>query len=112
MHEEATVPNGSGGYRTIEMQVGKATAVSTSSIAVTSADGYSHTYTVVPSTVVDSQAGGISTVAKGDQVRIIASTESGKDTALSIADTTKVGNSWKGFGLPLHGRMAKPAPGG
>ena len=34
----------SGGYQTVEVQTGKVTAVSTTSITVTSADGYSHTY--------------------------------------------------------------------
>jgi hypothetical protein len=111
VHGQATVPNGSGGYRTVEFQVGKATSVSSSSITVSSADGFAHTYAVVPSSVVDSQAGGISTVAKGDQVRVIGSTESGKDTAVNIVDTTKVGNSRKGFGFGGPKAKQHAAPG-
>lgn len=99
LHGEVTVPNGSGGYRTIELQVGKVTSVSQSSITVTSADGYQHTYAVDPSTIVDAQAGGISSVAGGDQVRLVAVTTNGKDTAMDIQDVTKVGNSRKGFGF-------------
>lgn len=99
VHGEVTVPNGSGGYRTIELQVGKVTSVNSSSITVTSADGYQHTYAVVPSTVIDAQTGGISSVAGGDQVHLVAGTRNGKDTAMDIQDTTKVGNSRKAFGF-------------
>jgi hypothetical protein len=113
VHGQVTVPNGSGGYRTIEMQVGKVDAVSSSSITVTSADGYRHTYRVAPSTIVDSQAGGIGAVAKGDQVRIIASSQSGTDTAMAVVDATKVGASWKGFGfgMPRGGYNQKSVSG-
>jgi hypothetical protein len=113
VHGEVTVPNGSGGYRTIELQVGKVTSVNTSSIAVTSADGYQHTYAVVPSTIVDAQTGGISSVAGGDQVRLMASTSNGKDTAMDIQDTTKIGNSRKGFGFApgkWSGSQGQPKP--
>lgn len=107
VHGQVTVPDGSGGYKTIELQVGKVTSVDSSSISVTSADGYSHTYTVVSSTIVDSQAGGISSVAKGDQVSLVASPISGKDTATNIQDTTKIGSSRKGFGFGPAKRAGK-----
>jgi hypothetical protein len=82
------------------------TDVSSSSLTVKSSDGYTHTYKVVPTTVVDSQAGGISSVAKNDQVDLLATPQNGSDTATNIVDRTKVGASRQGFGF---GR-AKPAP--
>ena len=99
----------SGGYQTVEVQTGKVTSVSPTSISVTSADGYNHTYVVAASTVVDSQRDGISSVAKGDQVQVTATTVNGKDTVTNIVDTTKVGASRKGFGFGF-GPRARPAP--
>jgi hypothetical protein len=98
VHGEFTTSTPSG-YKTVEVQAGKVAAVSPTSITVTSPDGYTHTYAVTSSTLVDAQRGGISSVAKGDQVQIVATTVSHKDTATNIADTTKIGASRKGFGF-------------
>lgn len=104
VHGVYTVKNGTG-FKTIEVQTGTVTSVSTSSISVTSADGQPETYTVAPSTVVDAQRGGISSVQKNDQVRIQAVKQSnGTFTATDIVDLTQIGSSRKGFGL------APPAP--
>ena len=110
VHGEVTVPNGSGGYKTVELQVGKVTSVNQTSITVTSADGYQHTYAVASTTIVDAQAGGISSVAGGDQVRLMASTSSGKDTAMDIQDVTKIGDSRKGFGFAPGKRSGQRQP--
>ena len=112
VHGQFTERTASGGYQTVEIQVGKVTAVSNTSITVVSSDKYSHTYTVVASTMVDSQRDGISSVATGDQVQVTATSASGKDTATNVIDTTKIGASRKGFGFgsgPGHGG-APPAP--
>jgi hypothetical protein len=109
VHGQFTERTKTGTYQTVEIQVGKVGSVSATSITVTSTDGYSHTYAVVASTVVDAQRAGISSVAKGDQVRIAATTVSGKDTATNIADSTKVGASRNGFGFGPRGRRG---PGG
>jgi hypothetical protein len=110
VHGQATVHNKSGGYQTVEIQTGKAGPVSSSSITVKSPDGYAHTYTVSPSTVVDAQRDGIASVASGDQVSVVATVVSGKDTATNIVDTTKVGASRNGFGFgPRPGRPGRPA---
>ena len=95
----------------MEVQTGKVTGKTTTSITVTSADGYNHTYQVSSSTVVDAQRDGIASVANGDQVEVTATSVSGKDTATNIVDTTKVGASRKGFGFgPRAGtRPAAPA---
>jgi hypothetical protein len=100
VHGQFTVPQGSG-YKTVEVQVGTASSVSPSSITVTSADHYRHTYTVTSATVVDAQRDGISSVKNGDQVRILATTSKGADVAASITDTTKLGASGKQFGFPF-----------
>lgn len=99
VHGVFTVRNGSS-YKTLEEQSGTVTGVSSSSITVKSADGYSQTYAVQPSTVVDSQAGGISTVAQNDKVRVEGLQQSaGSFTATNIVDVTKVGSSRQGFGV-------------
>jgi hypothetical protein len=108
VHGQFTTRTPSGKYQTVEVQTGKVTAVSSTSIAVTSADGYSHTYAVNASTVVDAERDGISSIAKGDQVQVLATTVSGKDTATNIVDTTKVGASRSSFGFGP--RSASPSP--
>jgi hypothetical protein len=106
------------GYKTIEIQTGQVTSVSSSSITVKSSDGWTHTYVVTSKTVVDSQAGGISSVAAKDQVSLQATPQAGKDTAVNIVDITKVGSSRQsfGFGGPKPGGPSGPgapaAPGG
>lgn len=108
VHGTYTVGDGNGGYKTVEVQIGKASAVSSTSITVTSADGYVHTYVVSASTVVDSQRDGIASVTSGDTVDLQATTSAGKDTATNVVDTTKIGSSRSGFGFG-HGPMGAPA---
>ena len=109
VHAEYTVKDGSS-YKTYAEQVGQVVHVSPTSITVTSADGspngFTQTYAVESSTVVDSQAGGISAVAGKDTVRIEALVSGTTETATNIVDTTKIGASRKGFGYP-----APPADG-
>jgi hypothetical protein len=109
VHGQVTVRNKNGGYQTVDVQAGKAGPVASSSITVTSPDGYTHTYVVASSTVVDAQRDGIGSIASGDQVSVVATTVSGKDTATNIADTTKVGASRKGFGFGFGSGKARPA---
>jgi hypothetical protein len=104
IHGEYTVKNGST-YQTLDEQVGTVQGVPTTSIEVRSADGFTQTYTVQSSTVVDSQAGGISTVKAGDTVRVEALVQgtgnTATRTATNIVDVTKIGSSRKGFGLGM-----------
>jgi hypothetical protein len=100
IHGQFTVPEGSG-YKTLEVQLGTVSALTSSSITVTSADHYQHKYALTSSTIVNSQLHGISSVAKGDQVRILAST----DTAISITDITKIGDSIHAFGFGTAGPL-------
>ncbi|MGH9055327.1 MAG: hypothetical protein ACRDYY_05600 [Acidimicrobiales bacterium] len=107
LHGQATVRTPAGTDKTAEIQVGVVSGVTTTSITVKSSDGYTHTYDVVPTTVVDSQAGGISSVSNGDTVRVIATTDNGEDTATNVADATKLRASRAGFGFAPP---VKPAP--
>ena len=99
VHAEYTVKDGSG-YKTYAEQVGQVVTVSGSLITVKSDDGFTQTYAVETSTIVDSQSGGISAVAGKDTVRIEALVSGSTQTATNIIDTTKIGASRKGFGYP------------
>jgi len=100
IHGQVTVPKSGGGYQTLDLQRGAVTAVSSSSITVRSADGYSATYSVSSSTEVNAQAAGIGTVKTGDNV-IVTATGPGKSaTAASIIDLTSIRSSRGSFGFP------------
>jgi hypothetical protein len=89
VHGQFTVPKQGGGYETLDVQQGTVTAVSGTSISVKSSDGYTATYGVTSSTLVDTRAGGISSVKKGDTVMMTA-TAGSTPTAASIADITAI----------------------
>lgn len=102
LYGQATLQQPDGTLKTVEYQVGTVSAVSSSSITLTSGTGsstYTHSYTVDPTTIVDSQAGGINAVTKGDQVRLVATKNNGTDTATDIVDVTKIQSSRSGFGF-------------
>ena len=99
VHAVYTVKDGSA-YKTYAAQVGQVVTVSTTSITVKSDDGFTQTYAVETSTIVDSQSGGISAVAGTDVVRIEALVSGSTQTATNIVDITKIGASRKGFGYP------------
>jgi hypothetical protein len=112
VHGQFTVRAPSGKYQTVDVQVGKVTAVSSTSLTLTSTDGYTHTYVVTASTVVDAQRGGISSVAKQDQLEVLATQSGSKQIATNITDLTKIQSSRNGFGLGPFGagRGGGPAP--
>lgn len=106
VHGTFTVRTGSG-FKTVEVQIGQVVGVGKSSITIKSPDGFQQTYSVLSTTIVDSQAGGISSVANGDQVDIMATSSSGRDTATNIVDATKMKASRQGFGFgPPAGKPA------
>ena len=101
LYGQATIQTPSGTTKTIDFQVGTVSAVSSNSITVQSGTGTVHTqtYTVEPSTIVDSQAGGIASVKSGDKVVVIAQDNGGGNpTAMDIRDRTQMQNSRQGFG--------------
>jgi hypothetical protein len=98
IHGEFVVPDGNGSYRTMVTQVGEVTAVSSSSITLKSADGFSKKYTVDENTVVNSGRDGIGSVKNGDSVSVQAVVEGGTAKAMRIADSTSLGairDHWK-----------------
>jgi hypothetical protein len=108
LHGQFVVPKQGGGYQTLVVQQGKVTSVSTSSITVKSADGFSATYAVPADTLVNAARDGIGSVKKGDDVSVLAQQKSGNDAALQIGDITR----WQGmrdhFGPGPANRGTKP----
>ncbi|HEY7133441.1 MAG TPA: hypothetical protein VIB48_00105 [Acidimicrobiia bacterium] len=105
IHGELVTPNGSGGYRTVDVQVGEVNDVSSSSITVQSADGFKKTYDVTENTVVDSGRDGIGTVKKGDKVQVSAVVNGSTTEARSINDITTLGS------IRRHWNPNAPMPG-
>jgi hypothetical protein len=91
IHGEFVQPDGSGGYRTVDQQVGDVTSVSSSSISVKSADGFSKTYSVDQNTVVNAGRDGIGSVKNGDKVSVNAVVTNGQAAARSVQDQTTLG---------------------
>ncbi|MDX6391679.1 MAG: hypothetical protein QOJ73_2742 [Streptosporangiaceae bacterium] len=99
LHGQFVVPRSGGGYQTEDTQRGSVTAVSTSSITVKSADGFTKTYQVTSSTVVDARRDGIGSVKNGHQVSVLATVSGGHATATNIQDLSLL-------------RAGNPGPGG
>ncbi len=86
VHGTVVVPKPGGGYQTVAFQNGKVTAVSNTSITLRSADGYSHTYQVTSSTMVNAQRDGIGSIKAGNQVMVDATVSGGTATAVRVVD--------------------------
>lgn len=102
IHGQFTVPKSSGGYQTLDVQQGTVTAVSGTSVTLKSADGYTATYTVTGKTVVDAQAAGIGSVKKGDNLFLTATVSGTTQTAINIADLTRIKAGHAGFGFQVR----------
>lgn len=103
LHGELVVPDGSGGYRTVVVQRGKASNVGGSSLTVTSDDGWSRTYDVPASARVGALREGLGSVANGDQIVVVAEQKDGTLTAQHLVDLT-------GIEKGLGGWMDGPGP--
>jgi hypothetical protein len=108
LHGQFVVAKPGGGYETVDVQSGQVTAVSTTSITLKSADGFSKGYAVASSTVVDAQRDGIGSVKVGNQVTLLASVSGSTATATSITDLTLLPRGHAGFGF---GRPSSGGPG-
>jgi hypothetical protein len=89
VHGELVVPDGTG-YRTIRVQRGEVTEVSSDALTVKSADGFTATYVLTKDTLVDAGRDGIATVSKGEMVGVEATVSAGKVTATHVRDLTKL----------------------
>lgn len=99
VHGQVVVPKSGGGYQTLDVQKGQVTSVTSTSVTVKSSDGYTATYVVTSSTVVDAKAAGIGSVKTGDTVDLTATVSGSTATAASITDLTaiKAGRASSGF---------------
>jgi hypothetical protein len=98
IHGELTVPDGNGGYRTMVIQRGTVTDVSSTSVTVKSDDGYTKTYKVDDNTLVNAGNEGIGDVKKDDKVHVQAFMEGDTAHAAHVMDETGVGairDHWK-----------------
>src|SRR3954452_18742330 len=89
LHGELVVPQEDGtGTRTITVQSGTVTSVSSSRLSVRSTDGFTATYVVNSSTRLAGVSGGISAVKKDHQVVVVASKSGSTLTAIRVGDRT------------------------
>lgn len=88
LHGEFVVRDGKGGYRTVDVQRGTVTAVSSTSLTVKSLDGTSITYVVSPGTTVNAARDGIANVKTGHQVAVVATKSGSTLTATQVRDIT------------------------
>lgn len=91
-HAEVVLATEGGGSTTMLVQKGTVTSVDGRSIAVRSADGFARSYAVNAETRVNGDEK-IDTVAKDEQVVVIAPEGGEKPTAGTIVDLTDIG--WK-----------------
>lgn len=90
IHGEVVVPKAGGGYQTLLMQRGKATAVSASSITVKSDDGFTATYDVTKDTVVGARSTGITSIDENSDVVVMARKSGAGGTALHVLDLSNL----------------------
>jgi len=90
VHGTVVVPKPGGGYQTVAFQNGKVTAVSSTSITLRSADGYSRSYQVTSSTLVNAQRDGIGSIKAGQQVIATATVSGSGATATRIIDVSLI----------------------
>ena len=102
LHGQFTIAAPSGGYETLDTQLGTVSAVSSSSITLKSADAFTATYSVDANTLVNAGRDGIANVKAGDTVHVVAIVSGGKASAVEIIDGTNVQN--------LRGRWAPGVP--
>jgi hypothetical protein len=103
IHGTFTVKGPNGSYETIDTQYGTAEAVSSSSITVKSADGFSQTYTVGSSTVVFAKPKGITSVKVGDTVSIQGVVSGSVVKAERVLDVTQF-KAHRGAPVPVPGQ--------
>ena len=107
IHGSFVTPKQGGGYQTIESQRGSVTGISSTSITVTSEDGFTATYVVTADTIVNATRDGIASVKTGDEVGVTAIKGANGSTAVMIMDRTGIDSSRQKWEPPKP-----PSPGG
>ena len=105
LHGELVVPDGSGGYRTVVVQRGKASNVGSSSLTVTSDDGWSRTYDVPASARVGALREGLGSIKDNDQVVVVAEQKGSTLTADHVMDLSSIQQGLDGWLGGGPGRM-------
>jgi hypothetical protein len=100
LHGQFVVAKPGGGDQTVDVQNGQVTAVSSTSITLKSSDGFTMSYAVASSTLVDAQRDGIGSVKVGNQASVVATVSGSAATATSIMDRTLVQQAGPGPGFP------------
>lgn len=103
VHGQMVLAKPAGGYVTVDVQRGKVTAVSSTSITLRSADGFSASYAVAGVTVVGAQRAGIGSVKVGDEVWTQATVKGSTATATSIIDVSLLKKAHPGIGFGWSG---------
>lgn len=105
LHGELVVPDGNGGYRTVVVQRGKATAVGSGSITVQSEDNYTRTYDVPAGTGVNARRDGLGSITTGAAVVVMADKKGSSYTATQVIDLDQLGRGLPGLegGMRLRG---------
>jgi hypothetical protein len=98
LHGQFVVAKPGGGDQTVDVQNGQVTAVSSTSITLKSSDGFTKSYVVASSTMVDAQRDGIGSVKVGNQASVMATVSGSTATAAGITDRTLVQQGWPGSG--------------
>ena len=109
VHGTVVVPKSGGGYQTVTFQTGKVTAVSSTSITLRSADGFSRSYQVSSSTMVNAQRDGIGSIKDGNQVMVSATVSGSTATAIRIVDMTLLQQGFHRFFGAAPGASFKTA---
>ena len=90
LHGTLVLPKPGGGTVIMEIQNGSVASVSRSSITLKSEDGFTRTYAVTGSTLVDARRDGIGSVKTGDQAWVTATASGGTVTAIRVADLSQL----------------------
>jgi hypothetical protein len=109
LHGQFVIGKPGGGYETVDVQSGQVTAVSSTSITLKSSDGFTQSYVVTSSTVVDAQRDGIGSVKVGNQASVQATVSGGTATAVSLEDLTLLQQQRPAFGMGPAGNPGAQA---
>lgn len=93
LHGEVVLSKEGGGTQTVLVQKGAVTAVSATEVTVKSTDGFTTAYAVNGDTKVRADEDRIESVAKDEEVLVVAPKSGDKRTATVLIDLTDVG--WK-----------------
>lgn len=106
LHGELVVPDpDSDGYRTVVVQRGEVTSGSSSSVTVTSEDGFAETYQLTDETLYLGGVDGAASLQEGDPVHVTGVREGGTVRALHVADMSRLAERFEDLRDRLRDRM-------